>query len=78
VLDQVSSAPFQEALNWLNRLLMSDLQTSREPVIKELLPLTGDEDRDALRIRHLGVGYLLNVSRSPPSPGYEPLLGMSR
>jgi len=53
---------------------MSDLQTSREPVIKELLPLTGDEIQDALRIRLLAACYLLQIAQSPPSPGYEPLL----
>ena len=53
---------------------MSDLQTSREPVVKELIPLTGREAEDALRIRHSAAAYLLNISRSPASPGYEPLL----
>jgi hypothetical protein len=33
--------------------LMSDLQTSREPVAKDLIRLTGTEAEDALRIRHL-------------------------
>jgi hypothetical protein len=70
----VSSAYFQEALDWLAGLLMSDLQTSREPVVKEMIRLTGIEAEDALQIRHLAVAYLLNISRSPASPGYEPLL----
>ena len=70
----VSSAYFQEALDWLAGLLMSDLQTSREPVVREMIRLTGIEAEDALQIRHLAVAYLLNISRSPASPGYEPLL----
>jgi hypothetical protein len=70
----VSSAYFQEALDWLAGQLMSDLQTSREPVVKEMIRLTGIEAEDALQIRHLAVAYLLNISRSPASPGYEPLL----
>jgi hypothetical protein len=41
----VSSAYFQEALDWLAELLMSDLQTSREPVVKEMIRLTGIEGR---------------------------------
>jgi hypothetical protein len=49
----LSSSHFQEALDWLNGLLMSDLQTSREPVAKDLIRLTGTEAEDALRIRHL-------------------------
>ena len=72
--DLVSSAYFQEALDWLARLLMSDLQTSREPVVKEMIRLTGSEAADALRIRLLASAYLLNISRSPASAGYEPLL----
>ena len=43
----LSSAHFQEALNSLAGLLMSDLQTSREPMVKELIPLTGREAEDA-------------------------------
>jgi hypothetical protein len=70
----LSSAHFQEALDWLNGLLMSDLQTSREPVAKDLIRLTGTEAEDALRIRHLAAAYLLKITRSPASPGYEPLL----
>ena len=70
----LSSAHFQEALDSLAGLLMSDLQTSREPVVKELIRLTGIEAEDALQIRHSAAAYLLNISRSPASPGYEPLL----
>jgi hypothetical protein len=73
-LDLVSSQPFQEALNWLNKLLMSDLQTSREPVVKDLIRVSGDVVQDALRTRVLAVDYLLHISRCPASPGYEPLL----
>jgi hypothetical protein len=73
-VDLVFSPPFQEALNWLNKLWMSDLQTSREPVIKDMIPLRGDLLQDALRIRVLAVPYLLEIFRSPASPGYEPLL----
>jgi hypothetical protein len=39
-----------------------------------MIRLTGIEAEDALQIRHLAVAYLLNISRSPASPGYEPLL----
>jgi hypothetical protein len=70
----VCSGYFKEALDSLAGLFMSDLQTSREPVVKDIIHLTGAEAEDALRIRFLATVYLLNVSRSPPSPGYEPLL----
>jgi hypothetical protein len=70
----VSSAHFQEALDGLAGLLMSDLQTSREPVAKEMIRLTGTEVEDARRLRLLATAFLLNISRSPASPGYEPLL----
>jgi hypothetical protein len=73
-LDLVSTTPFQEALNWLNRLLMSDVQTSREPVVMGMIRLSGDGAKDVLRTRLLAVAYLLDISRSPASPGYEPLL----
>jgi hypothetical protein len=65
VLDLVSTAPFQEALNWLNRLLMSDVETSREPVVTGMIRLSGDGAKDALRTRLLAVTYLLDISRSP-------------
>jgi hypothetical protein len=53
---------------------MLDFRTSREPVAKGLLTLTGNEGEDAPRIR-LGLAhYLLARAQSPPSPGYEPLL----
>jgi len=70
----ISSACFQEALDWLAGLMLSDLQTSREPVVKDLLTLTGNLLQDALRIRYVAAAHLLSISRSPPSPGYEPLL----
>jgi hypothetical protein len=53
---------------------MSDLQTSREPVVKDLIRVSGDVVQDALRTRVLAVDYLLHISRCPASPGYEPLL----
>jgi hypothetical protein len=70
----ISSVYFREALDSLAGLLVSDLQSSREPVVKDMIRLTGAEAEDAIRIRFLAAVYLLNVSRSPPSPGYEPLL----
>ncbi|HZZ24066.1 MAG TPA: hypothetical protein VFE60_16460 [Roseiarcus sp.] len=70
----VSAAYFQDAINWLVGLLMSDLQTSREPVVKDMIRLTGNEAEDARRLRLLAVAYLLITSRLPASPGYEPLL----
>jgi hypothetical protein len=70
----VSSVYFKEATDSLAHLLMSDLQTSREPVVKDMIRLTGVEAEDALRIRFLAAVYLLRISRSPASPGYEPLL----
>ena len=39
-----------------------------------MIRLTGSEAADALRIRLLASAYLLNISRSPASAGYEPLL----
>ena len=73
-INLVSSVYFQEATDSLADLLKSDLQTSREPVVKDLIRLTGDEAEDALRIRSLAAVYLLKISRFPASPGYEPLL----
>ena len=70
----VSSVDFKEATESLAALLISDLQTSREPVVKDMICLTGDEAEDARRIRFLAAAYLLKISRSPASPGYEPLL----
>jgi hypothetical protein len=70
----IFSAYFHEALDWLAGLLMSDLQTSREPVVKDLIRLTGIEVEDARRVRLLATAFLLNTSRLPASPGYEPLL----
>ncbi len=72
--DLVSSSHFQEALNWLTRLLVYDLRTSREPVVKDMIRLTGGEEEDVPRIQLLAAGFLLIISRSPPSPGYEALL----
>jgi hypothetical protein len=73
-INLVSSLYFKEATDSLADLLMSDLQTSPEPVVGDMIRLTGVEAEDALRIRFLAAIYLLKVSRSPPSPGYEPLL----
>src|SRR5271170_7403299 len=70
----VPSAPFQEALDWLTRLFMSDLQTSREPAAKDLFPLTGNLVLDSLGIRLAAARYLLQIAQSAPSPGYEALL----
>jgi hypothetical protein len=70
----VPSAPFQETLDWLTRLFTSDLQTSREPVARNLLPITGESVRDSLKIRHATACYLLQIAHSAPSPGYEALL----
>jgi hypothetical protein len=70
----VSSMVFIEATDSLAALFMSDLRTSREPAVKDLIRLTGIEAEDALRIRFLAAVHLLEISRSPPSPGYEPLL----
>jgi hypothetical protein len=70
----VSSMVFIEATDSLAALFMSDLRTSREPAVKDLIRLTGIEAEDALRIRFLAAVHLLEISRSLPSPGYEPLL----
>ncbi len=70
----IFSAYFHETLDWLAGLLMSDLQTSREPVVKGMIRLTGREVEDARRLRLLATAFLLNTSRLPASPGYEPLL----
>jgi hypothetical protein len=72
--DLVFSRLFQEALDSLVWLLMSDLRTSREPEVKNMIHLSGGEAEDACRIRILATVFLLNTSRSPASPGYEPLL----
>jgi hypothetical protein len=69
-----SNLIFSEALDWLAGLLMSDLQTSREPVVKDMIRLTGSEVEDGRRLRLLATAFLLNTSRLPASPGYEPLL----
>src|ERR1700687_5909709 len=53
---------------------MSDLETSQEPVVKDMIRLPGVEAEDAFRIRFLAADYLLKISRLPASPGYEPLL----
>jgi hypothetical protein len=70
----VSSVYFKEATDSLADLLMSDLHTSPEPEVKDMIRLSGDEAKDALRVRFLAAVYLLKISRSPASPGYEPLL----
>jgi hypothetical protein len=57
---------FQEALDSLVGLLMSDLRTSREPVVKDVISFTGGEAEDARRIRFLATAHLLEISRSPP------------
>jgi hypothetical protein len=67
-----SNLIFSEALDWLAGLLMSDLH--REPVVKDMIRLTGSEVEDARRLRLLATAFLLNTSRLPASPGYEPLL----
>src|SRR5262249_22562839 len=61
-------------LDWLTRLFMSDLQRSRAPVARDLLPVTGDPVQDSPKIRLATARYLLQIAHSPPSPGYEALL----
>jgi hypothetical protein len=62
----VFSGPFREAVDELARLLMSDLQTSREPVVKEMVRLTGIEAQDARLIRALATVYLYSPRHDLP------------
>jgi hypothetical protein len=73
-LNLVFSAPFREAVAEIARLLLWDLKTSREPVVKEIVRLTGIEAQDARLIRALATEFLFATSRCPASRGYEPLL----
>jgi hypothetical protein len=73
-INLVSSVYFKEATDSLAELFMSDLETSQEPVVKDMIRLPGVEAEDAFRIRFLAADYLLKISRLPASPGYEPLL----
>jgi hypothetical protein len=71
---QVSAAQVREAFDWFTALFMQDLQTSREPEIRNLVSVAGSEEQVASRIR-LGVAqFLSGMERCAPSSGYEPLL----
>jgi ribosomal protein S24E len=73
-LNLLLSWPFREAVDEVAELLMSDLKTSREPVVKEIVRLTGIEAQDTRLVRGLATVYIFATSRCPASRGYEPLL----
>jgi hypothetical protein len=78
VTSNPTSGPFSlehnEAVTWVVQLFVSDFRDAREPVAKDLVPVTGHLAIDMFRLLPSINQYVRDVSQSPPSPGYEPLL----